>query len=75
MSKKQQPKKPDPANEWRPYENPAFEINGLGQLRTKNHKPGDVPTKPKQPLVEEGTLDDWTGVFADGWTITREDAC
>ena len=60
MATKPQPKKPDPATEWKPYSNPAFEVNGLGQLRTKGHLPGNVPTKRKpQPVIEQGTLDDW----------------
>lgn len=36
------PAKPQasPADQWRPYWRQGFEINGLGQLRTVNHKPG-----------------------------------
>lgn len=34
------------ADEWRPHSTPGFQVNGLGQLRTVNHVPGNVPTLP-----------------------------
>jgi hypothetical protein len=48
----QKPAQPDPANTWRPA-SPGFEVNGLGHMRTANHRPGNVPTKPKLPVVIE----------------------
>lgn len=53
--RKAAPAKPDPAVQWRPHSTPGFEINGLGQLRTIGHQPGNVPTKTRQPVV----IEDW----------------
>jgi hypothetical protein len=55
-AKKVPPAKPVPgANDWRPHSTPGFEINGLGQLRTAGHQPGNVPTPVRRPVV----IEDW----------------
>lgn len=50
MTKPSAPPAPKPgADEWRLHTTPGFEVNGLGQLRTSGHTPGNVPTLPLPP--------------------------
>lgn len=47
--KKPTEQKPKGADEWRPHTTPGFEVNGLGQLRTKGYYPPPEPTKKGTP--------------------------